>query len=99
MYERFVERRIEEALSDTPVVLIVGPRRAGKTMPVRKMGEAGRTYTRSTTTLFLRRRNPIRSASCGGWTGRSSMKSSARPICCWRSRRPSMRITDPDASC
>ena len=44
MYKRFVERRTEEALSDTPVVLIVGPRRAGKTTLVRKMGEAGRTY-------------------------------------------------------
>ena len=44
MFKRFVERRVEEALSDTPVVLIVGPRRAGKTTLVRKMGEAGRTY-------------------------------------------------------
>lgn len=44
MFERFVEQRAEEALSDTPVVLIVGPRRAGKTTLVRKMGEAGRTY-------------------------------------------------------
>ena len=44
MYQRFVERRVEEALSDTPVVLIVGPRRAGKTTLVRKMAEAGRTY-------------------------------------------------------
>ncbi len=44
MYERFVEHRVEEALSDTPVVLITGPRRAGKTTLVRKMGEAGRTY-------------------------------------------------------
>lgn len=44
MFERFVERRAEEALSDTPVVLIVGPRRAGKTTLVRKMGESGRTY-------------------------------------------------------
>jgi predicted AAA+ superfamily ATPase len=44
MFERFVERRAQEALSDTPVVLIVGPRRAGKTTLVRKMGEAGRTY-------------------------------------------------------
>jgi len=44
MFERFVERRVEEALSDTPVVLIVGPRRAGKATLVRKMGEAGRTY-------------------------------------------------------
>jgi len=44
LFERFVERRAEEALSDTPVVLIVGPRRAGKTTLVRKMGETGRTY-------------------------------------------------------
>lgn len=45
MYERFVERRAEEALGDTPVVLIVGPRRAGKTTLVRKMGDADRTYS------------------------------------------------------
>lgn len=44
MYERFVEHRAKEALSDTPVVLIVGPRRAGKTTLVQKMGEDGRTY-------------------------------------------------------
>jgi uncharacterized protein len=44
MFERLVERRAEEALLDTPVVLIVGPRRAGKTTLVRKMGESGRTY-------------------------------------------------------
>lgn len=44
MFKRFVERRAEEALLDTPVVLIVGPRRAGKTTLVRKMGEADRTY-------------------------------------------------------
>ena len=45
MYERFVERRAEEALGDTPVVLIVGPRRAGKTTLVRKMGDDNRTYS------------------------------------------------------
>ena len=44
MFERFVERQAEEALADTPVVLIVGPRRACKTTLVRKMGEAGRAY-------------------------------------------------------
>ena len=40
----FLERRAEEALSDTPVVLIVGPRRAGKTTLVKSMEDAGRTY-------------------------------------------------------
>ena len=44
MYPRFVERRAEEALADTPVVLIVGPRRVGKTTLARKMAEEGRTY-------------------------------------------------------
>lgn len=44
MFKRFVERRAEEALLDTPVVLIVGPRRAGKTTLVREMGEPDRTY-------------------------------------------------------
>ncbi len=61
MYERFVERRAEEALSDTPVVLIVGPRRAGKTTLVRKMGEAGRTYITldDQTTLDAARSDPV----------------------------------------
>ena len=44
MYKRLAERRVAEALADTPVVLIVGPRRAGKTTLVRKMGDASRTY-------------------------------------------------------
>lgn len=44
VYERLVEHRAIEALSDTPVVLIVGPRRAGKTTLVRKMGEDRRSY-------------------------------------------------------
>lgn len=44
MYTRFVERRVEEALLDTPVVLITGPRRAGKTTLVRKMGGEDRNY-------------------------------------------------------
>lgn len=44
MFKRFVECRAREALSDTPVVLIVGPRRAGKTTLVKSMGEADRTY-------------------------------------------------------
>ena len=44
MYERLLEHKVGEALSDTPVVLIVGPRRAGKTTLVRKIGGTGRTY-------------------------------------------------------
>lgn len=44
MYKRLVERRVEEALLDTPVLLVVGPRRSGKTTLVRAMGGVGRTY-------------------------------------------------------
>lgn len=44
MYERFAERLAKEALTDTPVVLIVGPRRVGKTTLARKMGGASRVY-------------------------------------------------------
>jgi uncharacterized protein len=45
MFDRFVKRRVEEALADTPVVLIVGPRRAGKTTLVRSMVEKGFAYS------------------------------------------------------
>ena len=44
MYKRLLESKVGEALSDTPVVLIVGPRRAGKTTLVRKIGGEGRAY-------------------------------------------------------
>jgi predicted AAA+ superfamily ATPase len=44
MYKRFIEHRVVEALSDTPVVLIAGPRRAGKTTLVRKMDGEDRRY-------------------------------------------------------
>ena len=61
MYKRLVERRAEEALLDTPVVLIVGPRRAGKTTLVRKMGEAARTYITldDQTTLDAAKTDPV----------------------------------------
>ncbi|MDR2213019.1 MAG: AAA family ATPase, partial [Pseudomonadales bacterium] len=44
MFKRFIERRVEEALADTPVVLITGPRRVGKTTLVRRMEKANRPY-------------------------------------------------------
>ena len=30
MYKRFAQERVEEALADTPVVLLVGPRHADR---------------------------------------------------------------------
>ena len=40
LYSRFVRRRLEEALEDTPVVLVHGPRQCGKTTLVRMVGDA-----------------------------------------------------------
>ena len=45
LYPRFLRRRIEEALEDTPVVLIHGPRQCGKTTLARLIGdEKGYAY-------------------------------------------------------
>ena len=62
MYERFVKRRAEEALSDAPVVLIVGPRWARKTTLARKLGDTGRTYVTldDQTVLDAARSDPTR---------------------------------------
>lgn len=38
-YPRFIQSRVEEAMLDTPVVLIAGPRQAGKTTLVKAFGE------------------------------------------------------------
>lgn len=43
-YPRLLATRMTEALADTPVVLIAGPRQAGKTTLVRQLAEAGRRY-------------------------------------------------------
>jgi len=61
MFKRFLERRVDEALSDTPVVLIVGPRRAGKTTLVKGMEAADRTYVTldDQTVLDVARSDPV----------------------------------------
>jgi len=41
LYPRFVLPRLKEALGDTPVVLIHGPRQCGKTTLARQVGDAG----------------------------------------------------------
>jgi len=44
MYPRWIEQRIRDNLSDTRVVLLSGPRQAGKTTLVKKVAEAGARY-------------------------------------------------------
>lgn len=44
LYPRQIQPRIAEAMLDTPVVLLAGPRQAGKTTLVRQMAEQGLRY-------------------------------------------------------
>ena len=44
LYPRLIEPRIAEAMADTPVVLLAGPRQAGKTTLVHKIADKGLRY-------------------------------------------------------
>jgi len=44
LFTRRIKPRIAEAMADTPVVLLMGPRQAGKTTLVREMAENGLRY-------------------------------------------------------
>ena len=44
MFDRFVRSRVADALGDTPVVLLAGPRRSGKTTLARSMSGDGRVF-------------------------------------------------------
>lgn len=61
MYERFIRGRVAEALGDTPVVLLAGPRRAGKTTLARSFNEGARAYFTldDQTTLAAARADPV----------------------------------------
>lgn len=61
MYPRFAENRIREALSDTPVVVVNGPRQSGKTTLVRKLAGKERAYFTldDPTLLAAARRDPV----------------------------------------
>lgn len=77
MYPRWIEARVRESLADTRVVLLAGPRQAGKTTLARKVAESGARY------LTLDDANTLAAARATtgfvrDWTGRPSMKSSAR---------------------
>lgn len=61
MYPRLIETRMTEALADTPVVLLTGPRQAGKTTLVRQMAGSGFRYLTldDELTLLSAREDPV----------------------------------------
>jgi len=61
LYSRLIEARIAEALADTPVVLVAGPRQAGKTTLVRQMATQGMRYLTldDELTLLSARADPV----------------------------------------
>lgn len=61
LYPRWIESRIDEALLDTPVVLLAGPRQSGKTTLVRQFAERGLHYLTldDELTLLSAREDPV----------------------------------------
>ena len=61
LLRRLLEVRIAEALVDTPVVLVAGPRQAGKTTLVRQMATEGMRYLTldDALTLLSARNDPV----------------------------------------
>jgi predicted AAA+ superfamily ATPase len=61
LYPRFVEGRIKEAMADTRVVLLVGPRQSGKTTLAQKLASEGMTFLTldNATTLDAATTDPV----------------------------------------
>jgi hypothetical protein len=61
LYPRRIEQRLAEALLDTPVVLLAGPRQAGKTTLVRQVAAKGLLYLTldDDLTLLSAREDPV----------------------------------------
>ncbi len=61
LYPRRIETRVVEAMTDTPVVLIAGPRQAGKTTLVRQLANQGLRYFTldDALTLLAAREDPV----------------------------------------
>ncbi|MDO8412242.1 MAG: ATP-binding protein [Gallionellaceae bacterium] len=61
MYPRYIQPRIAEALADTPVVLLSGPRQVGKTTLVRQFAKKNRKFITldDELTLLAARQDPV----------------------------------------
>jgi uncharacterized protein len=61
IYPRFVQRRVANALSDTRIVLLSGPRQSGKTTLARLLSERGMAFHSldNLTTLSAARQDPV----------------------------------------
>lgn len=61
IYPRYIQPRLAEALSDTPVVLLSGPRQAGKTTLVRQFAGEGRRFVTldDEVVLLAARQDPV----------------------------------------
>lgn len=69
IYPRYIQPRVKEALADTPVVLLSGPRQAGKTTLVRQLAGESRKFISldDELTLLAARQDPVglvRSLDC-----------------------------------
>lgn len=61
LFPRWIESRVAEAMADTPVVLLAGPRQAGKTTLVRQVADQGLRYLTldNELTLLAAQEDPI----------------------------------------
>lgn len=61
MYPRFIDHRVREALTDTRVVMVIGPRQSGKTTLVQGLAGKGMVYLTldDATTLAATREDPV----------------------------------------
>jgi len=61
LYPRLIKARVVESMADTPVVLLAGPRQAGKTTLVRQLADQDMRYITldDELTLFAAREDPV----------------------------------------
>lgn len=87
IYPRLAEQRINDAMSDTRVVLIVGPRQSAKTTLAKKMASAEMEYYTldNATTLEAAQRDPV--GFVRGMSRAIIDEMNALPNCCWQSRK------------